>query len=157
MRGKVSWRNFLFSTPMSAPSSLRSFLTPAKTQGTDAAVTTAPDIEATLLAEEQQVQWDVEDLVKALEEANRKREDLVKKRWDTQVVREKCEAEQHEADVKVRGKLLANAAVAEVQLSGFVPIFVRPCPSLSGRAHLHPAIPIFVRPDHPHHPVCPCK
>ena len=41
---------------------------------------TAPDIEATLLTEEQQVQRDAEDLVKALEEANRKRKDLVKKR-----------------------------------------------------------------------------
>ena len=89
-------------------------MTPAKTQGTDAAVTTAPDIEATLLAEEQQVQRDAEDLVKALEEANCKREDLAKKRRDAQVAWEKREAEQHEADVKVRGKLLTNAAVAEV-------------------------------------------
>ena len=78
---------------MSPPSSLRSFLAPAKTQGADTAATTAPNIEATLLAEEQQVQWDTEDLVKALEEANRKRE----------------------VDAKVRGKLLANAAVAEVR------------------------------------------
>ena len=100
---------------MSAPSSLRLFITPVKTQGTDAAATTAPDIEATLLAEEQQVQQDTDDLVKALEEANHKREDLVKKRWDVQVAREKCEAEQREADTKVRGKLLANAAVAEVR------------------------------------------
>ena len=99
---------------MSAPSSLCSFLTPAKTQGTDTAVTTAPNIEATLLAEEQQVQWDAEDLVKALEEANRKREDLTKKRRDVQVAREKREAEQREVDVKVRGKLLTNAVVAEV-------------------------------------------
>ena len=30
-------------------------------------------------------------------------------------MREKHEADQHEADVKVRGKLLANAAVAEVR------------------------------------------
>ena len=81
----------------------------------DVAVTTAPNIEATLLAEEQQVQRDAEDLVKALEEANCKREDLAKKWRDAQVTREKCEAEQHEADVKVRGKLLANAAVAEVR------------------------------------------
>ena len=100
---------------MSAPSSLRSFLAPVKTQGADTAATTAPSIEATLLAKEQQVQRDMEDLVKALEEANRKREDPTKKRWDTQVAREKREAEQHEADVKVRGKLLANAAVAEVR------------------------------------------
>ena len=84
-------------------------------QGADTAVTTAPDIEVTLLAKEQQVQRDAEDLVKALEEANCKCEDLAKKRRDTQVVREKCQAEQCEADAKVRGKLLANAAVAEVQ------------------------------------------
>ena len=100
---------------MSAPSSLCSFLTPAKTQGTDTAVTTAPDIEATLLAEEQQVQRDTEELVKALEEANCKCEDLAKKWWDVQVAQEKREAKQHEADAKVRGKLLANAVVAEVR------------------------------------------
>ena len=115
MQAKVSRCNFLFSAPMSAPSSLHSFLAPAKTQGADAAATTAPDIEATLLAEEQQVQRDVEDLMKALEEANRKHEDLAKKWRDAQVVQEKREAEQHEVDAKVRGKLLANAAVAEVQ------------------------------------------
>ena len=90
-------------------------MTPAKMQGTDEAVTTAPDIEVMLLAEEQQVQRDGEDLVKALKEANHKCEDLVKKRRDAQVAWEKCEAEQHEVDVKVRGKLLANAAVAEVR------------------------------------------
>ena len=84
-------------------------------QGTDAAVTTAPDIEAMLLAEEQQVQQDAEDLVKVLEEANRKHKDLVKKRRDAQVAWEKCEAEQREVDAKVRGKLLTNAAVAEVR------------------------------------------
>ena len=64
---------------MSAPSSLRSFITPAKTQGMDAAATTAPDIKVTLLAEEQQVQRDADDLMKALKEANHKREDLAKK------------------------------------------------------------------------------
>ena len=100
---------------MSAPSSLRSFLAPAKTQGVDAGATTAPNIEATLLAEEQQVERDAEDLVKALEEANRKCEDLAKKWWDAQVTWEKREAEQHEVDAKMRGKLLANAVVAEVR------------------------------------------
>ena len=40
-------------------------------------------------------------------------------------------------------------------LSGFVPIFVWPSPSLSGHPHLCPAIPIFVRPDHPHRPTGP--
>ena len=115
MRAKVSRCNFLFSAPMSAPSSLRSFLAPVKTQGVDAGAATAPNIEATLLAEEQQVQRDAEDLVKALEEANCKCEDLAKKQRDAQVAREKREAEQCEADAKVRGKLLANAAVAEVR------------------------------------------
>ena len=70
---------------MSAPSSLHSFITPAGMQGADAAAVTAPDIEVTFLAEEQQVQQDADDLVKALEEANHKREDLANKRWDTQV------------------------------------------------------------------------
>ena len=84
-------------------------------QGMDAAVTTAPDIKATLLAKEQQVQLDMEDLVKALEVANCKREDLTKKRRDTQVAWEKCKAEQREVDAKVRGKLLTNAVVAEVR------------------------------------------
>ena len=34
------------------------------------------------------------------------------------------------------------------------------CPSLSGHPHLHPAIPIFVQPDHPHrlvHPAGPTR
>ena len=68
-----------------------------------------------MLAEEQQAQRDADDLVRALEEAKRKREDLANKRRDAQVTWEKREAEQHEADAKVRGKLLANAAVAEVR------------------------------------------
>ena len=80
-----------------------------------AAITT-PNIEATLLTEEQQVQCDADDLMKALEEANRKCEDLAKKQWDAQVMREKHEVDRHEADVKVRGKLLTNAVVAEVRL-----------------------------------------
>ena len=46
--------------------------------------------------------------------ANCKREDLANKRLDVQATQEKCEAEQCEVDTKVRGKLLANAAVAEV-------------------------------------------
>ena len=100
---------------MSAPSSLRSFLAPAKTQGADVGAATAPDIKAMLLAEEQQVKRDTEDLVKALKEANRKHEDLTKKRRDVQVTCKKCEAEQCEADAKVRGKLLTNAVVAEVR------------------------------------------
>ena len=100
---------------MSAPSSLRSFITPAGAQGADAAAITAPNIKATLLAKEQQVQQDADDLMKALEEANRKHEDLTKKRQDVQVAWEKREVDQREADTKVRGMLLANAAVAEVR------------------------------------------
>ena len=99
---------------MSAPSPLPTSITPAGTQGADAAAVTAPDIEATLLAEEQQAQRDADDLVRALKEAKRKREDLANKRQDAQVAREKRKADQREADVKVRGRLLANAAVAEV-------------------------------------------
>ena len=45
----------------------------------DAAAVTAPDIEATLLTEEQQAQRDADDLVRALEEAKRKRKDLANK------------------------------------------------------------------------------
>ena len=99
---------------MPAPSSLQSFITPVGSQGVDVAAVTVPDIES-LLAEEQQAQRDVDSLVKALEEANRKRVALANKRQDAQVAWEKREAEQHEADAKVRGKLLTNAAVAEVR------------------------------------------
>ena len=81
----------------------------------DMAAITALDIEVTLLTKEQQVQWDMDDLMKALEEANRKCENLAKKRQDAQVAREKRKADQREVDAKVRGKLLAIAAVAEVQ------------------------------------------
>ena len=115
MRGKVLRRNFLFPSIMSAPSSLRSLVTPAGTQGADAAAVTAPDIEATLLAEEQQAQQDADNLMKALEEAKRKCEDLANKRRDAQVAREKRKVEKREADAKVRGRLLANAVVAEVR------------------------------------------
>ena len=100
---------------MPAPSSLQSFIARAGSQGADVAAVTAPDIEETLLTKEQQVQRDTDSLVKALEEANRKCIVLANKRRDAQVAWEKCEAEQHEVDVKVRGKLLANAAVAEVR------------------------------------------
>ena len=109
MQGKVLQRNFLSSTPMSAPSSLRSFITPAKMQGADVAAVTVPDIKATLLAEEQQVQWDTDDLVEALEDMNHKQEELANKRRDVQAAQEK-----RKADAKVRGKLLTNAVVAEV-------------------------------------------
>ena len=113
--GKFYGITSCFPTTMSAPSPLPSSITPAGTQGADATAVTVPDIEATLLAEEQQAQRDTDDLVKALEEAKHKHEDIANKRRDTQVAREKREVDQREADVKVRGKLLANAAVAEVQ------------------------------------------
>ena len=58
---------------MPAPSSLQLFIAPVGSQGADAAAVTVPDIEESLLAKEQQVQRDVDSLVKALEEANRKR------------------------------------------------------------------------------------
>ena len=99
---------------MSPPLSLCSFITLANTQGANAAVVTVPDIKMMLLTEEQQAQRDADDLVKVLKEANCKREELANKRWDMQAAREKHKAEQREADVKVRGKLLANTAVAEV-------------------------------------------
>ena len=99
---------------MSAPSSLHLFITPVKMQGVDAAAVTAPNIEVMLLAEEQQAQRDADDLVKALEDANRKRAELANKRRDVQATWEKHVADQCEADAKVRGKLLANAVVAEV-------------------------------------------
>ena len=93
--------------------------------GTNAAAVAAPDIETTLLTEEEQAQQDANALVKVLKEANRKCEELAGKRHDAQAAQEKREveqreaeqreAEQHKADTKVRGKLLANAAVAEVQ------------------------------------------
>ena len=98
---------------MSTPSSLHAFIAPG-TQGADTAAATAPDIEVSLLAEEQQAQRDTEDLVRALEEAKRKRDDLANKQRDAQATQEKREADQREADAKVRGRLLANAAVAEV-------------------------------------------
>ena len=85
-----------------------------KTQGVDTAAVTAPNIEVMLLTEEQQVQRDTDDLVKALEDANCKRAELANKRRDAQATWEKREADQCEADAKVRGKLLANAVVAEV-------------------------------------------
>ena len=65
--------------------------------------------------EEQQAQRDAEDLVRALEEAKLKRDDLANKRRDAQAAREKRKADQREADAKVRGRLLANAVVAEVR------------------------------------------
>ena len=91
----------------------------------DAAAVTAPEIKVTLLTEEQQVQRDADNLVKVLEDMNCKCEDLVNKRQDAQAAWEKreadlckadqCEADQREVAVKVRGKLLATAAVAEVR------------------------------------------
>ena len=88
---------------MSPPSSLCSFITLANMQGMNTAAVTTPNIETTLLTEEQQAQWDTNDLVKVLKEANRKLEELANKRRDMQATREKHEVEQREADAKVRG------------------------------------------------------
>ena len=90
-------------------------MAPAGMQGVNVAAVTAPDIKTALLTEEEQAQWDADALVKALEEANHKHEELANKRHDAQATWEKCEADQCEVDVKVRGRLLVNAAVAEVQ------------------------------------------
>ena len=89
-------------------------MTPAGTQGVNTAVVTMPDDEVVLLAKEEQAQWDTNTLVQALEEANHKHDELVTKQHDTQATQDKCEVDQCEVDVKVRGRLLANAAVAEV-------------------------------------------
>ena len=89
-------------------------MAPVNKQGANTAAGTIPDIEMSLLAEEQQAQWETDNLLKVLEEANRKCKDLVNKRCDVQAAWEKHEADQREADAKVRGKLLADAAVAEV-------------------------------------------
>ena len=91
-------------------------MAPADMQGMNAAVVTAPNIKTTMLAEEQQAQQDADKLVKALEEANCKCEELANKRQDAQATWEKHEVEQCEAEAKVRGKLLANATVAEVSV-----------------------------------------
>ena len=61
------------------------------------------------------MQRDANDLAKVVEDTNRKCEELTNKRRDTQAAWEKHEAEQYNADAKVRGKLLANAVVAEVR------------------------------------------
>ena len=53
---------------MSAPLSLHAFMTPANRQGVNVAAVTVPDIETTLLAEEQQAQQDDDNLVKVLKE-----------------------------------------------------------------------------------------
>ena len=85
-------------------------------QGANVAAVTMPDDkEAVLLAAEEQAQWNTDNLVQALEEAKHKCDKLATKRCNAQATREKREADQHEADVKVRGRLLANAAMAEVR------------------------------------------
>ena len=53
-------------------------LAAATLRGADASAVTVPDIEAMLLAEEKQAQWDADDLVKVLEDVNRKREELAR-------------------------------------------------------------------------------
>ena len=90
-------------------------MAPAGMQGANAAAVTVPDNEVVLLTAEEQAQRDADTLVQVLKEANRKCDKLATKRCDAQTAWEKCEADQCKADVKVRGRLLANAAVAEVR------------------------------------------
>ena len=59
-------------------------MAPAGTQGTNTAVVTAPDIEMALLTKEAQAQQDTDALVKALEEANCKCDELANNRHNTQ-------------------------------------------------------------------------
>ena len=89
-------------------------MAPANMQGTNMAVVTTPDVEMALCAKEEQAQQDADALVKALEEANCKRKELANKIHDAQAAQEKHEVDQREADAKVRGRLLANEAMAEV-------------------------------------------
>ena len=103
------------SASMSAPSSLQYFMDPTGTQGVNTAAVTIPDVETALLSEEEQAQQDTDILVKALKEANCMCKELANKRHNAQATQEKHEADQHEVDAKVRGRLLTNAAMAEMQ------------------------------------------
>ena len=89
-------------------------MAPAGMQDVNVAVITAPDDKTVLLAEEEQAQQDADALVQVLKEANCKHNKLATKQCDVQATQEKCKVDQCEADVKVRGRLLANVAVAEV-------------------------------------------
>ena len=86
-------------------------MAPSGTQDVNAAAITAPNIETALITKEEQAQWDTDALVKALEEANCRHDELVVKHRDTQAAWEKCKVEQREVDTKVRGRLLADAKV----------------------------------------------
>ena len=57
---------------------------------------------------------DTDDLRQVLEDANCKHNKLVVKSLEAQTTQEKRKAAQHEADMKVRGCMLEDAAVAEV-------------------------------------------
>ena len=89
-------------------------MAPTGLQDTNMAVIITPDNKL-LLAEEEQAQREANDLRQALEDMQRKHDRLVVKHHEAQATREKCKLAQHEADVKVRGHLLADATMAEVQ------------------------------------------
>ena len=80
-------------------------MAPANTQGMNVAVVTTPDVDIALLAKEEQAQWNADAVVKALEEANCKGNEVANKRCDTQAAQEKHKADQCEVDAKVRGRL----------------------------------------------------
>ena len=90
-------------------------MAPAGTQDTNAAAIATPDDERVLLTEEEQAQRDANILRQAHEEADCKHNELAKKQHDAQAAQEKRKVDQHEADAKVRGRLLAIAAMAEVR------------------------------------------
>lgn len=99
---------------MSAPSSLCSFMAPTGLQDMNAAVTVVLDVKQLLLTEEEQAQQDADNFRQAFEDANHKCEELAGKQHEAQAAQEKRKADQHEVDVKVRGHMLVDAAVAEV-------------------------------------------
>ena len=74
----------------------------------------APDDKKLLLAEEEQAQREANDLRQALEDMQCKHNGLVVKCHKAQATQEKHKVAQHEVDTKVRGHMLANAAMAEV-------------------------------------------
>ena len=105
----------LFPLLMAAPSSLHSFMAPTGLQDMNVAAIVVPDNERLLLAEEEQAQQDTNDLRQALEDTTCKCDELMVKCCKAQAALEKHKVAQCEVDVKVRGRLLVNAAMAEVQ------------------------------------------
>ena len=89
-------------------------MAPAGTQDVNTAAITMPDNKMVLLTEEGQAQQDANALVQALEEANCKCNELAMEQCDAQATQEKHKVDQSEVDTKVRGRLLANTAMAKV-------------------------------------------